>query len=63
VDIEFPELTQQANKQGVRIADCHITEAIFSNRRFNKILKASNLNKDNFIHLKAYNFHWKSKIL
>ena len=33
----------------------------FSNRLFNRILKDSNLNKDDFTHLKAYNFQRNSK--
>ena len=34
---------------------------MFSNRLLNKILKASKVNKDDFTHLKAYNFQRNSK--
>ena len=59
MDVEFPELTQQADKVGV--SWIVTTEAIFSDRLFNKILMALNLNKDDFTHLKAYNVQWNSK--
>jgi len=58
--MEFPEQTQQADKLGV--LSIVTTEAFFfSNRLFNRISKASDLNKDDFTYLKAYNFQWNSK--